>query len=185
MENFKLENKEETNMKMINLINPENASEEEVKNFKVREAARAVIVNEDGKIAILNVVNEGYYKLPGGGLEEGEDKLIALQRECQEEIGSDIEVLNEVGFIVEYRKMSSLKHTSFCYLAKAKGDQSLLNLTEEEKERGSKLEWMSYAEALRSVKESKPAAFVCSAYIVPRDLAFLEESKVYLDSMDK
>ena len=173
-------------MKFIKLINPENASEEEVKNFITREAVRAVIMNEEGRIALINVVNEGYYKLPGGGIEEGEDKSMALQRECREETGSEVEVINEIGIIIEYRKISNLKHTSYCYLAKTKGDKSQLNLTDEEKERGTELEWMSFSESLKSMRESKPPAFVCSAYIASRDLAFLEEvQKYFIQEMDK
>jgi ADP-ribose pyrophosphatase YjhB (NUDIX family) len=170
-------------MKLIKLMNPENASEEEVKNFIVRAAVRAVIMNEEGKIALINVVNEGYYKLPGGGIEEGEDKSMALQRECREETGSEVEVVGEIGIIIEYRKISNLKHTSYCYLTKTKGDKSQLNLTDEEKERGSELEWMSPSESLKAMRESNPAAFVCSAYIAPRDLAFLEEAEIYFDSV--
>ena len=166
-------------MKFIKLINPENASEKEVKNFMAREAVRAIVMNEDDKIALINVVNEGYYKLPGGGIEEGEDELVALQRECKEEIGSEVEVINEVGNIIEYRKISNLKQTSYCYLAKTKGNKSLLNLTDEEKERGSKLEWMSFSESLKAMRETNPTSFVCSAYIAPRDLVLLEESEVY------
>lgn len=167
-------------MKLIKLMNPENASEEEVSSFVVREAARAIVINEEGKIALINVFNEGYYKLPGGGIEEEEDKLLALQRECREEIGNEIEVLSEIGIITEYRKISNLKHTSYCYLVKTKGDKFLLNPTEEEKERGLKLEWMTYTESLKAMSESKPKAFVCNTYIAPRDLIFMEEAKNYL-----
>jgi 8-oxo-dGTP diphosphatase len=67
-------------MKVIKIINPENASDEEVKKFKVREAARAIVYDKDGNIAILNVSKQKYHKLPGGGIEEGEDIQSALKR---------------------------------------------------------------------------------------------------------
>ena len=98
-------------MKTIKLINPENVSEEEVKKYRVREAGRAVVVDENGMIALLHVTKENYYKLPGGGIEDTEDKMIALKRECKEEIGCDVEVIGEVGTIVEYRKICTLKQT--------------------------------------------------------------------------
>ena len=40
-------------MKLLKLINPENVSEEEVSSYPVREAGRAIIIDEDGKIALL------------------------------------------------------------------------------------------------------------------------------------
>ena len=56
-------------MKQLKLINPENVSEEEVKNYSVREAVRAVVFDEDKKVALLYVSKENYYKIPGGGIE--------------------------------------------------------------------------------------------------------------------
>jgi hypothetical protein len=53
-------------MKQLKLINPENVSEEEVKNYSTREAGRAVVFNENKNIALLYVSKENYYKLPGG-----------------------------------------------------------------------------------------------------------------------
>ena len=168
-------------MKSLKLINPENASEEEVLNYKVREAARAVVVDSESKIALLHVVNESYYKLPGGGLEEGEDRILALKRECKEEIGCDVEIGDEFCSIVEYRKLAQLKHISYCYIARVVGSKGKLDLTDEEKERGSELVWMNYDKAVKAISESASDSLVCNSYIVPRDFAILEESKQYLN----
>jgi hypothetical protein len=48
-------------MKEIKLINPENTSEEEVKKYPVREASRAVVVDREGKIALLHVTKDNYF----------------------------------------------------------------------------------------------------------------------------
>lgn len=167
-------------MKQLKLINPENVSEEEVKNYPVREAGRAVVFDEDGKVALLFVAKENYYKLPGGGIEGGEDKMTALQRECQEEIGCDVEVLNEIGFIVEYRKIHTLKQTNYCYLAKVKGEKGTPDYTDDEKENGFKQVWLPYEEALKTITETKANNIEGGSYIVPRDTAFLKEAKNYL-----
>jgi len=164
-------------MKQIKLINPENVSEEEVKNYRTREAERAVVFDEEDKIALLYVSKENYYKLPGGGIEEGEDTMIALHRECQEEIGCDIEVINELGFIVEYRKIFNLKQTSYCYLAKVKGQKGTPDFTDSEKEKGFEVVWLSYEEAVKGLNDSKAVSIEGSSYIVPRDIAFIEEAK--------
>lgn len=169
-------------MKLLKLINPENASEDEVKGYKTREAMRVVAIDGDGKIALLYVGRENYYKLPGGGIEEDEDKdkITALRRECKEEIGCDIEILNEIGYIVEYRKMFNLRQTSYCYLVKVKGEKGKSSPTEEEIKRGCKEVWLSYDDAIKALYESKTTYKEGSLYILPRDIAFLEEAKVLI-----
>lgn len=51
-----------------------------------RPSARAIIIN-DKKLAMVHSVKYEYYKFPGGGIEAGEDKKIALIREVLEETG--------------------------------------------------------------------------------------------------
>jgi len=167
-------------MKQLKLINPENVSEEEIKKYLVREAGRAVVVDEDKKIALLHVSKENYYKLPGGGIEEGEDKMSALKRECLEEIGCNVEVINEIGSIVEYRKIFNLKQTSYCYLAKVKGQKGMPDFTEKERNKGFEQIWLSYDEALKALIESKATSIKGNAYIVSRDTTFLKEARKYL-----
>ncbi|MCX6753514.1 MAG: NUDIX domain-containing protein [Candidatus Nomurabacteria bacterium] len=164
-------------MKLIQLINPENVSEEEVANYKVREASRAVVSDSEGKIALLHVNKENYYKLPGGGLEDGEDKMLALNRECLEEIGCKIEVLGEVGTTIENRKMFGLKQISYCFLAKVVGEKGKTDFTKKEIEKGFEVLWLPYNEALKVLKESMATSKEGMLYIVPRDTALLEESK--------
>ncbi len=169
-------------MKEIAVLNPENVSEEEVSTYRIREAARAIVLDADGNIALLWVSKKNYYKLPGGGLDDDTDKIVALKRECQEEIGCDVEVLGEVGMLVEYRKFCTLKQISYCYVAKVIGEKGKPDFTESELNEGFKEVWLSYEEALRTLKESKPEGIEGQAYIVPRDIILLEASKSLLPS---
>lgn len=163
-------------MRMIKLINPENVSDDEVKNYHVREAGRVVVLDENGMVALLHVSKENYYKLPGGGVEDTEDKIIALKRECLEEIGCDVEVGEEIGTIVEYRKIFNLKQISHCYLAKVIGAKGTPNFTDEEKQNGFEQVWLPYKKAMKILSESKATSIEGSAYIVPRDTTFLAEA---------
>lgn len=169
-------------MEQLLLLNPEDASDEDVEKYPVREAARAVVFDTDGNIAILHVSKKQYYKLPGGGLEDGEDAMSALARECREEIGCDIEVTGEVGSIVEYRKFCELQQISYCYLAAVKGEKGVPSFTETEIEDGFECLRVSYDEALRLISESVAANLEGRAYITPRDAAFLKEAKMLLRS---
>ncbi|MCC6711101.1 MAG: NUDIX domain-containing protein, partial [Candidatus Pacebacteria bacterium] len=92
-------------MQLIATINPEQTTEQESKTYQIREAVRAIVIDEQNNLAILHVTNYQYYKLPGGGINPGENKLTALKRECLEEIGCEIEITAELGKIIEYRKM--------------------------------------------------------------------------------
>jgi 8-oxo-dGTP pyrophosphatase MutT (NUDIX family) len=166
-------------MKELGLINLRDVSEKEVATFSLREAARAVVLDENNLIGLLHVTRDKYYKLPGGGLEGDEEKIIALQRECQEEIGCKVEVLHELGSTTEYWKEDSEKQISYCYLAKIIGAKGIPELTESEKERGFETVWLSYTDALRKLKECNPIHWE-GEYIVPREILFLEEAGNYI-----
>lgn len=166
-------------MKELLVLNPETASEEEIRAYPVREAARAIVIDSGGKIALLHVTNHAYYKLPGGGLEGDEDKIVALGRECQEEIGCDVDVIGEIGMIVEYRKLFTLKQVSYCYLSHVKGEKGTSNFTELEISGGFECVWVTYDEAIRLMEESAKTAnnLEGKSYIVPRDTMFLNTAK--------
>ncbi len=163
-------------MKDLGLINPRNVSHEEASGYKIREAARAIVSDDQGLIALLNVSRDNYYKLPGGGLEGDEDKIIALNRECQEEIGCEIEVIRELGFTTEYWKEDNEKQISYCYLAKLVGDKGEPQLTESEKERGFQTLWLPIEEVMRLLSESTPTQWE-GEYILPREILFFEEAQ--------
>ncbi len=112
-----------------------------------RNAVRAIIIR-NGKIALVKSLKEGFYKFPGGGMEDGETHTDTLIREVLEETGLKIipQTIREFGMIREIRKSlfrsdEIFEQNSYYYFAEAEDFVCETNLTEKEKELGYVLEW--------------------------------------------
>lgn len=140
----------------------------------LRAAARAIVLDKNKNIAILHAKNYGFHKLPGGGIEKGENKEKALERELKEEIGCRVGIVKELGKIIEIKKECGQRQTSYCYVAKI-SDRCDSNLTEEEKNNlGIKVIWVKLDKAIRIFEEDKPEEYTAK-FIRCRDLIFLKE----------
>jgi 8-oxo-dGTP diphosphatase len=118
---------------------------EDIKNKKiVRTAVRAVLFNDDSKIAL---VGSTYLVLPGGGVDAGEELETALKRECREEVGCEIDIIKEIGKTVEYRGRSGGIQESYAYVAKVKKIGT--PQTTQQDEIGMKILWNSAEETLQ------------------------------------
>lgn len=160
-------------MRDLGTIVLEDFPEERRKSYGQRQASRAVLRDADQKIALLEVSKSGYWKLPGGGLDPGEDYPTALARECQEEVGCAIRITGEVGLIVEYRDQRTLRQESHCYLAEVFGEKGEPAFEEGERDEGFRLHWLTDDEALIALRTSQPTTYD-GQYITIRDLKFLE-----------
>lgn len=144
--------------------------------YKTRQAVRAVVFDKDNKIALLHVRKLNYYKLPGGGIDDGEETVAALRRECLEEIGCKIEIGREVGRIIEYRNQFKLLQTSDCYLAKLVGEPGEPNLEEDEEANGFVTLWVDLDQATELLRYNPEVEYE-GRFILKRDLRFVQEVK--------
>lgn len=149
-------------------------------SYFVRKAARIVLVNDSGQVALLNVTKDGYHKLPGGGVEEGEDIQEALCREAMEEVGAKISVVGEVGVIIEYRAQHELLQISYCYYGKVIGDIDKPQFTSIELQDGFQLVWMKLEDAIETIRNDQPTKYI-GRFIQKRDLCFLLKAKELTD----
>lgn len=149
--------------------------------YDVRKASRAIVFNDLGKIALLFVSKNNYHKLPGGGIEYGEDILAALNREVMEEVGVSIDVLGEIGVIVEYRNEFKQLQISYCYYSIVKGEITEPTFTSQEISDGFKLKWVSLEEAISIIESDKPDNYM-GKFIKSRDLLFLKRTNEILKS---
>ena len=159
-------------------------------NMTIRYGARGIVEGKDGKIAVIYKKNKNEYKLPGGGVDKGEDFKEAFKRECIEEIGCIIENVEYLFDIEEDHINDNFKQISKVYISKVKEKIESNNLTEQEKEEGLEYLWLDKKEALEKMKEciknlkgSKYDNVYRTKFVVGRDIRIME--KVMEEKKDK
>ncbi len=142
---------------------------------KLRLAARGIFLTENGMIPLIFVSKDNYYKLPGGGVEEGEEEKRTLIREVKEDTGSNVKIRGEVGKIIEYRSKWKMKQISFCFWGEviSKGEPSF---TEEELKDGFEIKWFTIKKALKLFKEVSVDDYH-GKFVTERDFYFLREAE--------
>jgi 8-oxo-dGTP diphosphatase len=146
-------------------------------SFRTRNAARAIVLNSKGGIALLNATTHNYHKLPGGGIELGENVSSALQRELLEEIGCKADITSEVGEVVEYRDEWKLMQISHCYLAKQTGKQQAPSFTQSEIDEGFEIVWADNIKtAIKLLEQDKPKNYD-GLFIQRRDIQLLKTAQ--------
>lgn len=103
-----------------------------------RPSARGIIM-KDGKIAVIYSRKNKFYKIPGGGVEPGEDNLSALIREVKEEVGLTVrpETIKEFGYV---HRIQRGKHEpvfiqdNFYYICDVENSQELPRYSDAEKQ---------------------------------------------------
>jgi 8-oxo-dGTP diphosphatase len=114
--------------------------------WKDRPTGKVVLFNEENEIALIgNTVND-FLLLPGGGIEENESILQGVKRECREETGYEIEIIDELGVTEDFRERDGRHCISYGYTAKviSRGDP---DLTANEIDVGAYVKWLPFSEA--------------------------------------
>lgn len=92
--------------------------------WKERGIARAIVINEEGLFAIHKISRDDifgryqYYETPGGGIDEGETPEVAVARECEEELGYKVQILDEIGIIKDEYALLGRININYYFLAK-------------------------------------------------------------------
>lgn len=146
-----------------------------------RLAARAVLVDENGRIGMIEATKYGYYKLPGGGVDEGESIEQALKREVAEEIGYEFKMLAKLGVIREERREFSQVNLSYGFLCKASKFIGT-SLMPDEIDHGFRTKWFNdLDEAITAVELVKDSQNIYQVkFFTQRELEFLREARKYL-----
>ena len=158
----------------------------DLNNPRKRIGARGIILKND-KIAIFYKKNKNEYKLPGGGVEDGENLEDGFKREVLEETGCVVKIQKKLGITEEFKGIANFYQLSHVYLAEVIEDTHKLNLTEKEKSEGAELLWTTLEQAISLVKNCfdkiKPSTYdeqenvYATKFIIKRDLSILEYYK--------
>lgn len=161
----------------------------EMKDPKTRHGARGLVFDENNKIAVFNKQLKNEFKLPGGGIDDGEEPEEAFKRECLEELGCEVQNISQLGIIEENQSQENFRQCSFVFVAQKHGELKSTNLTQKELDEGSRFVWLSLEEALEKMKsslailkESKYDSVYRTKFMVTRDIKILE---YYIKQMEK
>lgn len=142
--------------------------------YELRKSARAILQDQHGDIATQYLKTYGYHKLPGGGVDQGENIEDALKREVREEVGCDCEIVKPVGVTIEYRNKYKMIHISYCFVVEVIGEIGKPKLEEGEIEEGQETLWMTPSQLLEKMNTDRPGKFE-GHFILEREKSFLKE----------
>lgn len=143
---------------------------------KPRYTARAILKNHDGLYAVMFAEKFNLYSLPGGGIEENEDKIVALKRELLEETGCECDTITELGYVYENRAHCNYTQYSYYYYVRTDGVSHSLALTDEEKKNGTVLQWHTFDDAVKLIADVQHDTNQ-RKFLQARDVAALTEYK--------
>lgn len=130
----------------------------DLKNYKEngtvgkRPSVRGIII-KDGKMAMMHSLKYDYYKLPGGGIEEGEELRDTLVREVKEESGLVVkkETIKEFGYVRRIEKglfEDIFMQENFYFFCDVEDEVSSQELDDYEAEEGFTLEFVTPEQAI-------------------------------------
>ena len=165
-------------MNLLKIFNEENFSKDELQGFTLRLSTRALLQDNEGNFALLYSHKFEYYEIPGGGVDMGETIEEGFRRECLEETGCRVEIINIIGVTQEVRGSKKRINESHCFLAKVAGEKGETQFEEDELVEGFELLWLSPAKAYELIKENPYSNNLYTRYVKQRALLFIEQSGI-------
>lgn len=152
-----------------------------------RNIVRAIVYDENRMFYFVRAVRDDEFgkatliETSGGGVENGEDLITAIQRELKEELGVFVDVVCKIGIVSDYYNLIHRHNINNYFLCKIKsfGEK---NLTQDEIEKFhlSTLK-MSYEEAVIEYENRKNSKL--GTLIANRELPVLHRAKEILDKL--
>lgn len=122
-------------------------------NPKIRYGARGIVKKQDGTIAVFFKKAKNEYKLPGGGVEQGETLEKAFEREVLEEVGCEVNNILLLGITRELKSQENFQQISYVFRCDVKNDTRNTKMTQKEIDEGGLVIWLTPEEALNKIIE--------------------------------
>lgn len=152
-----------------------------------RNIVRAIVYDENRMFYFVRAVRDDEFgkatliETSGGGVENGEDLITAVQRELKEELGVYVDVVCKIGIVSDYYNLIHRHNINNYFLCKIKSfGQKNLTQDEIEKFHLSTLK-MSYEEAVIEYENRKDSKL--GTLIANRELPVLHRAKEILDKL--
>lgn len=152
-----------------------------------RNIVRAIVYDENRMFYFVRAVRDDEFgkatliETSGGGVENGEDLITAVQRELKEELGVYVDVVCKIGIVSDYYNLIHRHNINNYFLCKIKSfGQKNLTQDEIEKFHLSTLK-MSYEEAVIEYENRKNSKL--GTLIANRELPVLHRAKELLDKL--
>lgn len=162
---------------------PNKVIDQEAVVFEDRPTGKAVVFDHDDNVALVGNAVNSFYLLPGGGIDSDESPEEGIKRECLEEIGCTVELVQNLGIVEDYRIRDKKHCINHCYTAKLLGEKGSLALTEDEAKNGMHVIWVPIKEAVeileKEVEQLKrgEVTFYNTGFNILRDSIFLQEAE--------
>ena len=85
--------------------------QEKYKNLPLRSGVGIIVLNKDNKIFVAKRIDnpKDYWQMPQGGVDEGEDFLVAAFRELEEETSiKNVKLIKEIDEMISYELPNNL-----------------------------------------------------------------------------
>ena len=152
-----------------------------------RNIVRAIVYDENRMLYFVRAVRDDEFgkatliETSGGGVENGEDLITAVQRELKEELGVSVDVVCKIGIVSDYYNLIHRHNINNYFLCKIKSfGQKNLTQDEIEKFHLSTLK-MSYEEAVIEYENRKNSKL--GTLIANRELPVLHRAKEIIDKL--
>lgn len=150
-----------------------------------RLTVKAIILDQNGKMALVGNKKNNFLQLPGGGVDNGESMEEGLVRECLEEVECFVEISSEVGYIDDYRSRDKKHNINYCYVVNVLEKKGMPLYTDNESRIGMYTKWVSVDEAFDIFHKQKKdlenglVEFYNTGFNISRDFLFLKEFMKY------
>ena len=149
-----------------------------------RKIVRAIVFDEEKKFYFVRIHRDDSFgkatliDTSGGGVEKGEDLETAIQRELKEELGAEVEILQEIGIVSDYYNHVHRHNINHYFLCKVRsfGEKNLMPY--EIRDFHMESLKLSYEEAIREYEKCSNTKL--GRLIAQREVPVLEEVKKML-----